>query len=340
MKSINIKNSLGSCSIEIQRGMDLIDLVLSEPHTKIITDKNVFYKYNQILKDKNPIVIKPGEDSKSIYNFFRIHQKLLESGLDRTSKIIALGGGVVTDLAGFVASTFLRGVRFSYIPTTLLGMIDASIGGKNGINLNSYKNIVGSFNQPESIIINPEFLNTLPEIELRNGFSEVIKAGLIYDSNLINYINKNSDELLSLNQNYIDDLIYKSIKIKTDIVDQDSKETGIRKILNFGHTFGHAIESVHKIPHGQAISIGMMIETILSEKIGLENSKVDEVKSILEKFELPVNIDFNKDEIMEAIYMDKKKIKKTIDLVLLKDIGEAAVKNMEIFELGLFIKSL
>ena len=339
MSTLKINNQLGETDILIGQNLELIEIMILDPETKVITDSNVYSCYKEILKGTDPIVVDAGEKSKSFDTFLQVQRKLLDSGIDRSYTLVGFGGGVVTDLTGFIASTYLRGLNFNLIPTSLLGMIDASIGGKTGINLDGYKNIIGSFNQPEKIIIYADLLDTLPQIELLNGFSEAIKIALIRDKGLFEFLYKYSEELIKLNYKYLEELIRRCVELKLEIVNIDAKEKGYRKLLNFGHTIGHAIEKIHEIPHGQAVSIGMMIESELSEQVNLPVKDKDMVKRILEEYKLPTEIEFDRESLLEAIYKDKKKTKDNIDLITLNQIGEAELYTMSFFELNLFLKS-
>lgn len=271
------------------------------------------------------IEIDAGEDLKTIETATQLWEIFSEFKADRKSLVINLGGGVITDLGGFVASTYKRGIKFINIPTTLLAMCDASIGGKTGIDHQFLKNIVGTFAQPEQIFVYPEFLKTLPFIELRSGFAEMLKHGLIADK-------KHWENLISI-ENLTPESIYPfietSMKIKQNVVEKDFTEQNIRKTLNFGHTIGHAIESLflkngNIIPHGEAVAMGMICETYLSF---LENFMSEESANIIikniRKFypTLPI-IDFSKEEIVSLMKNDKKNSEGKISFSLLKKIGE------------------
>ena len=339
MSTFKINNQLGETDILLGQNLELIEIMILDPATKVITDSNVYNSYKDLLKGTNPIVVEPGEQSKNFETYLQVQRKLLNDGVDRSYSLIGFGGGVVTDLTGFIASTYLRGLDFTLIPTSLLGMIDASIGGKTGINLDGYKNIIGTFNQPNKIIIHSDLLDTLPQIELLNGFSEAIKIALIKDKGLFEFLFQYSEELIKLNYKYLEELIRRCVELKLEIVNLDTKEKGFRKLLNFGHTIGHAIEKIHGIPHGQAVSIGMMIEAELSQQVNLSTQDRDKVKEILNEYKLPTEIEFDREKLLDAIYKDKKKTKESIDLITLNKIGEADLYNISFFELNLFLKS-
>ncbi len=281
-----------------------------------ITDKNIYNIYKDILP-KNTFIINPGEENKNLQTFEYLTEELLKSNIHRDNIIVAFGGGVVGDMAGFLASTILRGVDFIQIPTTLLAMTDSSIGGKTGINTDQGKNLIGSFWQPKGVYINTDFLRTLPEKEYKNGMAEIIKYSLISNLNL-----SDSEE----------NIIYNSCKIKADIVSEDEREKGIRKVLNFGHTIGHVIEKYYnysKFSHGEAVAIGMMVMASVSEKI-LNNNKLSEyVKELLINHSLPYSLpDIPKEEFINILKKDKKTTHNYVDCILLEDIGKPIVYKL------------
>ena len=267
------------------------------------------------------IEIESGEINKNLETCIGVWNAITELGGDRKSLLITLGGGVITDLGGFVASCFKRGIDFVNIPTTLLSMVDASVGGKTGVDLGVLKNQIGLFANPEIVIVDTDYLETVTEREIKSGTAEIIKYGVTYDINLFNEIKDNK----SLN---ISDLIFRSVEIKNEVVLQDPKEKNLRKILNFGHTLGHAIESFYlesenkeNLTHGEAIAIGMVCECYMSSKLlGFPKEKVNEVKevvlSIYNKTSL-LKEDFS--AIMELLKHDKKNINGQVNFVLLND---------------------
>lgn len=267
------------------------------------------------------IQIDPGEVHKNLETCFGVWNAMTELGADRKSLLITLGGGVITDLGGFVASTFKRGIDFINIPTTLLSMVDASVGGKTGVDLGVLKNQIGVFANPQMVLIDPEFLHTLDPREIRSGTAEIIKYGMTHDIELFNQIKDNPE----LN---IVDLIHRSIEIKNEVVMEDPKEKGLRKVLNWGHTIGHAVESYfldsdHKenLTHGEAIAIGMVCEAYLSSKIlDFPETKVSEIKNAV--IQIYGKFDILKDEIspiMSLLIHDKKNEAGVVKFVLLND---------------------
>ncbi|TVZ55038.1 3-dehydroquinate synthase [Lutibacter sp. Hel_I_33_5] len=267
------------------------------------------------------IEIESGEINKTIDTCTGVWEAMTELDADRKSLLITLGGGVITDLGGFVASTFKRGIDFVNVPTTLLSMVDASVGGKTGVDLGVLKNLVGLFANPQMVIVDETFLGTVSEREIRSGKAEIIKYGYTYDIKLIN-------ELINDNSNNISKLIHRSIEIKNEVVLEDPKENGLRKILNFGHTLGHAIESYflasdekENLTHGEAIAIGMITESYLSSVLlGFSKDKLTAVKELIISVygKVPIlTLDFN--PIMEFLKHDKKNVNGQVNFVLLKD---------------------
>jgi len=296
-----------------------------ERHVVVITDENVYALYAEILKGLDVYVIKPGEASKCLRVYGEIQAYLIEKNLTRTDTIVALGGGVVGDLAGYVAATYMRGIGFIQIPTSLLAMVDSSVGGKVAINHGAGKNIIGTFYQPDAVYIDTAFLNTLPEKERSCGMAEVIKYGLISDSALFEQLN----HMVALDwQQQIKAIIYRCCEIKAEIVSKDEEDKGIRQILNFGHTIGHAVESYYHYSgyaHGEGVAIGMYMKTCMayaSKKISKQ--ELETVRQVLEKFNLPRQVRNTNDlpSILKEVIHDKKAEGKCFKLIELKRIGE------------------
>ncbi len=275
--------------MQIKIGKGLI-LKQGLPKGFIITDRNIAKIYSSLINKREKFVINPGEKSKNFANYKKILECLCKSDVNQ---IIALGGGVVGDLAGFVASTYKRGISLIHIPTSFLAMVDSSIGGKTGINLNENKNYVGTFYQPDAVLIDPLFLKTLPKEEFRNGLAEVIKYSMVFGKPNLDNVN---------------DIIKECCKIKMKVVKKDERDKGYRHVLNFGHTIGHGIELLGKLKHGEAISIGMVKETELGELLGyVKKGRSEELKEILKLNHLPTKMpNINVDKIIELMKKDKK----------------------------------
>lgn len=300
----------------------------------IITDANVGKIYEKDFPQCSVIQIGVGEAVKNQETVNHILSKLIELGADRHSFLVGIGGGVVCDITGYTASVYMRGVQFGYVSTSLLSQIDASIGGKTGVNFMGYKNIIGTFNQPEFVICDLEMLKTLPEEEIKNGVVEAIKHALIGYREYFSFIDNNTAALVSLDKKTTENLVARSIEIKTAVVERDEMEKGERKKLNFGHTFGHAIESLSGIPHGHAVGIGMLKATELSADLGYcDPILVKEIEQLLLKFDLPVTTDIPNEVLIETIYKDKKRNKSDIDFVFLREIGDVVIKPIPIQKL-------
>lgn len=314
----------------------------------IITDLNVEALYgesilsslNQYDFDTKVIAIEPGESSKSLDRAQHIYEELLDFEITRGDMIIAFGGGVVGDLAGFVASTLLRGIPFIQVPTSLLAQIDSSVGGKVGVNLPQGKNLVGSFYHPKAVFIDPQLLKTLDKRFLYDGMAEVIKYGCINDKALFRKLIKigTEEELF----NSMEEIILNCCKIKRDIVERDEKDHGDRMLLNFGHTIGHAIEKYFRYKeytHGEAVAIGMYNITKKSEELGLtQEGTANCIKKAIIKYNLPYKMpDSDREEITAAIGLDKKNKGNNLNIILLEQIGQSFIKKIDRKDTGLYI---
>lgn len=268
-----------------------------------------------------------GEPHKTRQTWAALTDRMLELGFGRDSCVIALGGGVTGDLAGFVAATYMRGVPFVQLPTTLLAMIDASVGGKTGVDTPAGKNLVGAFHAPRIVIIDPAELATLPHVELRSGLAEAVKHGAVLDAEYFGWIGENVDALLALHAAALEHLITRSIELKADVVSEDPHEAGLRAILNFGHTVGHALErsSGYGLAHGPAVATGMCIEAALGEAVGVTRAGTARVLAqLLGRLGLPTHAAADPDELIRAIRIDKKARRAVPRFVLLREVGACA----------------
>lgn len=334
MKKVVINGVLKKSKIYIGENFEKILDYVDNKNTVVIVDSNFYDIYKNNINFEKIIKIKNKGNTKNLQTIENCIEKLIEFETDRNSFIVGIGGGLVTDITGFVASIYMRGLEFGFISTTLLGQVDASIGGKNGVNYDGYKNIIGVFNQPDFVISDINVLETLPEEHIINGIAEVIKYGLIYDSKFFDFIEKNYNEILDLKKNIIEHIVYKTSKIKANVVNEDEKEKNIRRILNFGHTFGHAIEREYGLLHGKAVSIGMIISLKLSKKLGyISEKKFQRVTRLFDLLNLPQSIDLDEEKIFENLKKDKKKEADGIKYILLKDIGKSVIKNYSFDEL-------
>jgi len=273
------------------------------------------------------IVLPPGEVQKSLATAGRIHQQMAKAGLDRKSALYAVGGGVITDLGGFVASTYMRGIRVHLFPTTLLGQVDAAIGGKTAVNLPQGKNLVGTFYQPASVFCDPSVLKTLPPREYVSGLGEVVKYGIIRDAELFATIEKNIEGIRSRDPGVLDEIVYRCVAIKADVVTKDEKESGERAILNYGHTIGHALEAAggyKLLQHGEAVSIGMEAEAILSMELGIAPLELLAAQNRLLKLcGLPTRVKkMPEKKVLAALKLDKKNVSGRTRFVLPEAIGK------------------
>lgn len=351
MKKLEINIPGKSYDIIIEKGLlknlgTDIKKVYENTKIAVITDSNLYDLYgntlNEVLSenfDPNFIVVKPGETSKSLSTLEHVYSKLAASNITRSDLIIAFGGGVVGDLAGFAASTYLRGIDYIQIPASLLAQIDSCIGGKVAVNLKEGKNLAGSFYHPVRVLTDPDILLTLPEKYIRDGLGEVIKYACIKDTALF-------DMLMSIDTKeamfeHIDQLICTCCKIKKELVEADEKDKGQRMLLNFGHTIGHAIEKRmnFEITHGEAVSAGMLYITKNSEKSGItEAGTYEKIKNMLDHFNIDYNFpDLNINNIKNYIRLDKKNLSGEINLILLKKIGDAFINKVPLDEAEKYI---
>ena len=301
----------------------------------IITDDNVSPIYadvvskelEKIFSEIKICVFKAGEKSKTLDTIRSFYEFLLENKFDRKSVIAGLGGGVAGDMAGFAAATFMRGVDFIQIPTTLLAQVDSSVGGKVGVDYGSYKNVVGAFYQPKFVYINTSTIDTLPYREFAAGIAEVIKYGIIQSEDFYDFIRENKDIIKSLDKEALKTIICACCKMKANVVAEDEHDTGLREILNYGHTIGHAVEGLKEFEliHGECVSVGMSAVMDISEKRGCINSdKVDEIRELLKYFELPVSVKgLEKNKVYEQLFHDKKVSGGKLKFVLAEQIGKA-----------------
>ncbi len=303
-------------------------------HTIIVTNEHISKLYGQLFKGFTTLVIPPGESSKDMNTIKSLANDLLHAEATRKTTIIGVGGGVVTDIVGFLSSVYMRGVRFGFAPTTLLGMVDAAIGGKNGVNLGFNKNVLGTFTQPQFIVFDSKFLDTLPNAEWSNGFAEIIKYACIFDAALFEELSKNDIDHYKQDHPALNALIERCVALKNNTVTNDEKETGLRKLLNFGHTAAHAIENLYELPHGKAVAIGMVIACMVSEKItGLNPDVRTKLMALLQRYNLPVKMNIDHKKAMEILRMDKKRHDDLIDYIVLDKIGHAAIHALPLGEI-------
>ena len=318
----------------------IAELVKDAP-VVIVTDENVFSHHADKMTAYPVIKIPAGEEHKNQATVEFIIAELIKIEAHKNTFLIGVGGGVVTDITGYVGAVYMRGIRFGFVPTSVLAMVDAAIGGKNGIDVGVYKNMVGTIRQPEFIFYDYSFLETLPVKEWVNGFAEIIKHACIKDALLFSFLERYSLHEYQTDKTLIADLIEKNVEIKSQVVTRDEFEKADRKLLNFGHTVGHAIENLHGIPHGHAVSIGMIAACNLS--VQLNNFHADEAAKIvklLAKYHLPVDIETDHARVFEVLKMDKKRKDDGVQFILLNKIGEAKIQHISLTELEKHFKEI
>ncbi len=330
-----------SHSYKIHIGRDIIDrvgvllnkgnwinryVIITDSRVNTLHGKRVLDSLRQMDLKIDLISFPAGEPSKNIQTCLQLVEKLIALGVDRHTALIALGGGVTGDMTGFIASIYMRGLPFFQLPTTLMAQVDSSIGGKTGIDIPAGKNLLGTFYQPQAVFIDLTFLQTLPDSEFNNGLSEILKHGIIEDPQLLTSLEEETQAVRKRDFKLLEKIITKSCRIKKRIVEMDEKEGGLRRILNFGHTLGHALESEsgYALSHGQAVAIGMVYAATLSEKLNyLPSTDRERIESLIKAFELPHRIpkDLETKALMSRLTKDKKKEGSHIPFILLKKIG-------------------
>jgi 3-dehydroquinate synthase len=334
MRSLQIEGASGQSTIMVDEPLTRLTSYCNATKRVIVTDKRVRALYGPLFPPWEVIEIGVGERSKTLATVNRLYEAFLRDEVDRSSLVVAVGGGLVCDVAGYAASTYLRGLRFGFAPTTLLAQVDAGVGGKNGVNFKGYKNLVGTFTQPQFVLCDFSVLRTLPKPELKNGFAEAIKTAAVGDAQLFSFLETAWNAALSLEADAIERIVYDCLVLKSRIVSLDEKEKGERRKLNFGHTVGHALEKVNHLRHGEAVSLGMVAAARLSARRGLlSNNDAERIEALLRKFDLPVKTHVDAGPVREALRRDKKRENEEIHFVLLDGIGNARVEPVGIREL-------
>ncbi len=338
MQSIVVEGQTGRSHIMIGETLANLGNHLPPGRTVIITDENVARLYKDQLPGGDIITIGMGERIKTLATLEEIFAQLISMEADRATFIVGIGGGIVGDITGFAASTYMRGLGFGFVATTLLAQVDASVGGKNGVNFKGYKNMVGVFNQPQFVIADIQLLATLPKEELACGLAEIVKHACIADAGYFEFIEHHADAIQRLDPEVIHKLVHDSVVIKADVVNKDEQEAGERRKLNFGHTVGHALEKTLGLSHGAAVSAGMVLAADLSREHGLlSDEQSRRIQELLTRLNLPTRIEFNPRAVIDAVGKDKKRHSDLIKFVLLDGIGKAVVKDIAIEELTRWI---
>jgi 3-dehydroquinate synthase len=319
--------------IRVGRHEDDLAALLPTQRTAIITDERVFALYGRRFPDFPVLRMGTGEGVKTLDTVARLARELMDLNADRSWFILGIGGGIVCDTAGFAASIYMRGVRFGFVPTTLLAQVDASVGGKNGVNLDGYKNMLGVFHQPEFVLCDPAFMSTLEDEDFSCGLAEVIKHAAIADPDLFAFLESNRQDVLAREPRAVKRLVADSVRIKAKVVGQDEKEGGLRRILNFGHTLGHALERQTGVSHGRAVSQGMAAAAELSVRFGLlSRSECDRLTAMLAAYGLPTRMQADPASLTQALGRDKKREGGDVHFVLLQGLGRAVIRTLPLSE--------
>ena len=313
--------------------------MLPEGRTVVITDANIDRLYPNLVRRFEHIIVGQGEVCKSLQTVERVYRELMAMGADRSTFILGIGGGIVTDIAGYVAATYMRGVEFGFVSTTLLGQVDASIGGKNGVNVADYKNMVGTFRHPRFVIADVEMLRTLPKRELRAGMAEVVKSAIIADVELFERLERCGEAIYDSVED-MQEAMLGAVAVKANIVKEDEREGGVRRLLNLGHTLGHAIEKcTHEVNHGEAVAIGMSLVAHAAVRRGdLGEDVAERIDRVLMQLGLKLEMPVTMTEMLREVKYDKKKKNNTIRLIVPKRIGKCAVVEMSFEELEQLFK--
>ena len=331
-----VRITLGSRRSTVYTGESLsaIRRFTSPGESVIITDKNILKHYSAMFDDYPIIEIGTGEGIKNLSTIEMIMRRMIELRCDRKTFLVGVGGGIVSDISGFAASIFMRGIRFGFVSTSLLSQVDASVGGKNGVNIDMTKNMAGVFAQPDFVICDHGMLGTLPREEYVNGIAELVKTACLDSSGLLDFVRAKREGILSMEQGTLEEAVYRCVRFKASVVEADERESDKRRILNFGHTFGHAIEKVKGIPHGFAVAAGMGLALDISVTLGLaERKEAEEIKSLLEFFGLPAGITgiakvHDIPAIMNAVESDKKREAGAVNFVLLEKPGKPVIRTI------------
>lgn len=339
MKKQVFRFSSASTEIYFASGISNLKKITDPGATIIVTDENIYKAHSKRFRGWNTIVLKPGEEYKVQSTVDAVIEQLIEMEADRKTTLVGVGGGVITDITGYVASVYMRGLQFGFIPTSVLGLADASIGGKNGIDVGVYKNMVGIIRQPSFIMHDMAFLKSLPQQEWENGFAEVIKHACIKDAAMFAELENKTLRQYQGRQKLICELIQRNALIKSKVVQKDEFEKGDRRLLNFGHTLGHALETQYELLHGQAISIGMTYACHISEQF-CGFTQTERVVKVLSKYNLPTYAEFDRQKVFDVLKMDKKRERKEMNYVLLEKIGKGVVKSISLTKLEKIIGDL
>jgi 3-dehydroquinate synthase len=339
MRKLSYKFSTSTVDYYLAYGISHLKEIVDKKNAVIVTDENIYAHHAKRFKGWNTIVLKPGEEFKVQVTVDAVIEELIGMEADRKTTLIGVGGGVITDITGYAASVYMRGIPFGFIPTSILALVDASIGGKNGIDVGPYKNMVGVIRQPKFLLHDLVFLNSLPENEWENGFAEIIKHACIKDAAMFRELESSSLKTYQNRKVSVCELVQRNVIIKSKVVQKDEFEKGERRLLNFGHTLGHALENQYELSHGQAISIGMAYACYISEQLcGFRET--ERVIRTLNKYNLPTEFSFDKQKVFDVMKMDKKRERKELNYILLEKIGKGVVKQLPLKTLEKIISKL
>ena len=313
---------------------ELLPALLPHKRVVVVSDTNIDRHYHSLIEPYDHVLIGLGEASKTLLTLDAIYRRFIELGVDRSCFVLAIGGGIVTDVAGFAASTFMRGLEFGFISTSLLGQVDASVGGKNGVNVDGYKNMVGTFTQPKFVICDVDLLRTLSPREFRTGLAEIIKAAVIADAELFEMLEQADFSTLQRDSDSLREMVYRAIKVKADIVERDERESGDRRLLNLGHTLAHAIEkSSSKFNHGEAVAVGLaMIAEVAANRDMLAVADKERIVNLLLRAGFALEPPVEVRTLLKAVKRDKKAEGDSIHVVFPLGVGHCCVEKMPIEE--------
>ena len=325
--AFNVRNS---SKVYIGSAAELLSDLLPEGRVVVVSDGTIDRLYHPLLARYDSVLIGLGESIKTLQTVETIYRRFIELGVDRSTFVLAVGGGIVTDVTGFAASTFMRGLKFGFVSTTLLGQVDASVGGKNGVNIDGYKNMAGTFTQPQFVICDPSLLRTLPEREFRAGLAEMVKAAIIADPALFERLEQTSFEALRQDTELLAELIRAAIRVKADIVERDECEAGERRKLNLGHTLAHAIEkSSNRMNHGEAVAVGTALIAGAAVRLGvLKVEDRQRIVALLSRLGFELNPPVEMKRLLKEIGKDKKSERGFLHIVLPVAIGDCEVRKM------------
>lgn len=336
MTTRKIKFTHQSTAFYFNASFSALKTLVPQKTSVVITDENIFSVHQSKFKGWNTIVLRAGEEYKIQPTVDSVIAQLIEMKADRNWTLIGVGGGVITDLTGYIASIYMRGIQFGFVPTTVLAMVDAAIGGKNGIDVGVYKNMVGVIRQPQFLLYDTSFLKTLLDADWCTGFAEIIKHAAIKDAPMFKELEENAIANYQRKAPLLQKLIQRNALIKIKVVQQDEFEQGQRKLLNFGHTLGHAIENQYQLMHGEAVAIGMCFAARLSQELlGFKGG--ERLVSVIDRYGLPVLADYDKEKVFEVLSSDKKKEDDAINFILLQRIGKGVIEKVKLKQLYKFL---